>query len=80
MHIRVEKRFDPELGIVIGERTDLKKLPRRAVAPIPEPARPAMYGIGLKVADSPPHKILDVTDLRDAQGKSINSQVHKGEQ
>ena len=82
LHIRVEKRFDPELGIVIGERTDIKRIERRLAAPVPEPARvapepprPAMYGIGLKVADSPPHTILSVTDLRDGQGKNINSQI-----
>eukprot|EP00284_Hemiselmis_tepida_P018219 CAMPEP_0174916292 /NCGR_PEP_ID=MMETSP1355-20121228/1722_1 /TAXON_ID=464990 /ORGANISM="Hemiselmis tepida, Strain CCMP443" /LENGTH=315 /DNA_ID=CAMNT_0016161283 /DNA_START=33 /DNA_END=980 /DNA_ORIENTATION=+ len=84
MHIKVEKRFDPELGIVIGERTELRGMGKRVhpsppKAPPAEPARPAMYGIGLKVADYPPHAILEVNDLRDEQGRSIKSATRKGD-
>eukprot|EP00961_Rhodomonas_salina_P214745 2900242-Rhodomonas_salina.1 len=60
---------DPELGIVIGEMTDLEPIPQmkrkvkeapklqRAAAPPPR-APPQICGIGLKIADDPPHKIM----------------------
>mmetsp|Transcript_4540 Transcript_4540/g.8904 ORF Transcript_4540/g.8904 Transcript_4540/m.8904 type:complete len:320 (+) Transcript_4540:89-1048(+) len=87
MHIKVEKRFDPELGIVIGERTEVCPMgkrvhaPPKARAPPPpvEPARPAMFGIGIKVADYPPHAVLEVNDLRDPQGRGIRNAVNKGD-
>ena len=93
-HIAIEKRFDEELGFLIGERTELAKLPGRFV-PVQQvqqvqqvtppssapaaPARPAMFGIGLKIADFPPHKVLKVNDLRDESNRSIKQAITKGD-
>jgi len=38
-----------------------------------------MYGIGLKIADTIPHKVLSVNNLRDAQMQQINHVVQKGD-
>eukprot|EP00286_Rhodomonas_abbreviata_P028257 CAMPEP_0181315306 /NCGR_PEP_ID=MMETSP1101-20121128/15303_1 /TAXON_ID=46948 /ORGANISM="Rhodomonas abbreviata, Strain Caron Lab Isolate" /LENGTH=367 /DNA_ID=CAMNT_0023422501 /DNA_START=9 /DNA_END=1112 /DNA_ORIENTATION=+ len=92
--ISVTPYFDEELGMVIGESTDLqisqapkKRVTAKAPAPVqrsaprPPPEAPAapkrqdMFGIGLKVADDPPHKILSVNNLRDNYDRSINHLV-----
>ena len=111
MGINVQRFFDPELGVVIGEKTALMPgRPRhlggsseaqeimktsgraqRSAAPpsvspplqeavptLPKP-RENMYGIGLRIAESPPHKVLAVNDLRDAGMKQINHVVFKGD-
>lgn len=88
--------FDEELGMVIGEATEMKELPprqrkkvamqtpvkamRAAPPPPPEtPKREDMFGIGMKVADDPPHKILAVNNLRDNFDRSINHLIKEGD-
>jgi hypothetical protein len=87
---RVELAFDRETGELVGERTEFKKIaPRpereRAVrersAPVPEapPVRSDMYGIGLKISNDSPHRIIEATNLRDLNGHSINQLVGRGD-
>ena len=38
-----------------------------------------LYGIGVKVDTQPPHLVLNVSNLRDAQGESANHLVHVGD-
>ena len=39
------------------------------------PARDNMFGIGLKIADFHPHKVLSVNNLRDERMQQINHMV-----
>ena len=88
---RVELAYDRETGELIGERTEFKKLTpkpereravrERSSAPVPEapPVRSDMYGIGLKISNDYPHRIIEATNLRDLNGHSINQLVGRGD-
>ena len=87
---RVELAYDRETGELIGERTEFKKIApklekERAVrersVPLPEapPVRNDLYGIGLKISNDAPHRVIEATNLRDPNGQSLNHLVSRGD-